>query len=154
MTKACQAHHKRPRGVNGGWEGMEYGKNDFRVVPSLCFKTRVSAKPLIWKKDIYSHANKTHFHKKGFALSLTFWNSEMASRSVKLRLVKSIVQMTYRYRKWQEEAPQDHTCPERSRHSVSSTRNYKIKTMRCHAPTEVSTKSSSQIHEILSGRKT
>ena len=33
----------------------------------------------------YSHANKTHFHKKGFALSLSlnfesgsFWNSEMA----------------------------------------------------------------------------
>ena len=34
----------------------------FPVVPSLCFKARVSA------KLSYSHANKTHFHKRGFAL--------------------------------------------------------------------------------------
>ena len=36
--------------------------------PRLCFKARQIAKPLIRK--CYSHANKTHFHKKGFALSL------------------------------------------------------------------------------------
>ena len=43
-----------------------------RVAPSLCFKPRLSAKPLIWKWFFYSHANKTHFHekKKGLALSL------------------------------------------------------------------------------------
>lgn len=79
----------------------------------------------------------------------------MASRSAKLRQVKNIVEVTYRYQKWREEAPQDHTCPERSRLPVSSTRNYKIKTMPgYHAPTKVSPKPSSQIHEILCGRKT
>ena len=41
----------------------------FRVVLSLCFKVRLSAKPLIWK-CFFSHANKTHFHNKGFALGL------------------------------------------------------------------------------------
>ena len=35
------------------------------------------------KMIFYSHANKTHFHKKGFALSLVMkvrvsWNQEMA----------------------------------------------------------------------------
>ena len=42
----------------------------FRGALSLCFKVRLSAKPLILKWFFYSHANKTHFHKKGFAFSL------------------------------------------------------------------------------------
>ena len=37
----------------------------FRVAPSLCFKARLGA-----KMGCYSLAHKTHFHKKGFALSL------------------------------------------------------------------------------------
>ena len=37
----------------------------FRVAPSLCFKARLGA-----KMGFYSFAHKTHFHKKGFALSL------------------------------------------------------------------------------------
>ena len=49
----------------------------FRVAPSLCFNARLSAKPLI-----YSHANITLLHKKGFTLSLVLkvssWNSGMA----------------------------------------------------------------------------
>ena len=36
----------------------------------LCFKGRPTAKLLIWKWSFYSHANKTHFHMKGFALSM------------------------------------------------------------------------------------
>jgi len=46
-------------------------KSCFRVAPSLRFKARQSAKPLLWFFFLfYTHANKTHFHKKGFALSL------------------------------------------------------------------------------------
>ena len=41
-----------------------------RVPPGLCFKTRVGAQPLIWKSFFHSHANKTHFHKKGCTPSL------------------------------------------------------------------------------------
>ena len=41
----------------------------FRVPPGLCLKTRLSAQPLIWK-NFHSHANKTHFHNKGWALGL------------------------------------------------------------------------------------
>ena len=40
-----------------------------RVAWNLCFKARLNAKTLIWK-CFYSHANKTHFHNKGFALGL------------------------------------------------------------------------------------
>ena len=39
----------------------------FRVAASLCFKARLSAKPLIRKRFFYSHANKPHFHNKRFA---------------------------------------------------------------------------------------
>ena len=35
----------------------------------LCFKGRLTAKLLIWKWSFYSHTNKTHFHREGFALS-------------------------------------------------------------------------------------
>ena len=42
----------------------------FRVPPGLCFKTRVGAQSLIWKSLFDSHANKTHFLKKGCAPSL------------------------------------------------------------------------------------
>ena len=45
-----------------------------RLLPSclisLCFKERLSAKPLIRNHFFYSHANETHFHKKGLAQSL------------------------------------------------------------------------------------
>ena len=41
----------------------------FRVPPGLGIKTRLSAQPL--KCFFHSHANKTHLHKKGCALSLT-----------------------------------------------------------------------------------
>ena len=41
-----------------------------RVASGLFFKARLSAKPLIWKRFFYSHAGKTHFHKKVFVLSL------------------------------------------------------------------------------------
>ena len=42
----------------------------FRVPPGLRSKTRLSAQPLIRKWFFYSHANKTHYHKKGCALGL------------------------------------------------------------------------------------
>ena len=38
----------------------EVSPGHLRVVPSLCFKMRLS---------VYSRANKTHFHKEGFARS-------------------------------------------------------------------------------------
>ena len=37
-----------------------------RVASSLCFNARLSSKPLI----SIIHANKTHFHQRGFALKL------------------------------------------------------------------------------------
>ena len=37
-----------------------------RVASSLCFNARLSSKPLI----LIIHANKTHFHQRGFALNL------------------------------------------------------------------------------------
>ena len=43
-----------------------------RVASSVCFKTRLSAKPLVWKWIFYYHANKTHFQKMGFSLTLVF----------------------------------------------------------------------------------
>ena len=42
----------------------------FRDATSLFCKTRPSAKPFLWWWFFYYHANKTHFHKKGFALGL------------------------------------------------------------------------------------
>ena len=53
-----------------GW-GWELGH--FRIAHSFCFKERLSA--MIFN----SHANKFHFHEKGFALSFKseiFWNLE------------------------------------------------------------------------------
>ena len=41
-----------------------------RPIPSLCFKARLSAKPLTWRWFFYSYTNKTYFHNTGFALSL------------------------------------------------------------------------------------
>lgn len=39
--------------------------------PSPCFKARLSEKPVIWvKRNFFSHANRTHFDKNGFALTL------------------------------------------------------------------------------------
>ena len=40
----------------------------FWVPPSLCIKTRLSAQPFDMEIIFHSHANKTHFHKKGCAL--------------------------------------------------------------------------------------
>ena len=42
----------------------------FRVTQSLCYKVKLSAMPLIRKWCFCSLANKTHFHKKGFSLTL------------------------------------------------------------------------------------
>jgi len=43
-----------------------------RVAPSLCFKTRLSAKPLVWKWIFYYYLNKTHIQNNGFAVTLVF----------------------------------------------------------------------------------
>ena len=48
----------------------------FRVAPSLCFKMRLSAKPLIWKIIFYSHANESHFHEKKILHVASFWQWE------------------------------------------------------------------------------
>ena len=40
-------------------------KGHFRLTPSLSFKARLSW----YENDFFFHANKTHFYKKGFALS-------------------------------------------------------------------------------------
>ena len=42
----------------------------FRVPPDLCFKTRVGRSTFYMEIIFHSHANKTHFHKKGCAPSL------------------------------------------------------------------------------------
>ena len=42
----------------------------FPSCPKLCFKARLSRRPLIWKWIFMAHTNKTQFHKKGSALSL------------------------------------------------------------------------------------
>lgn len=43
----------------------------FPVGPSLCFKARLS-ETIDIKIIFYSHANETHYHRKGFALTLVF----------------------------------------------------------------------------------
>ena len=54
----------------------------FQVTTSLCFKARLSAKPLT-RKWFFPYAKKTCFHKKCFTPCLLeserFWNSEMAN---------------------------------------------------------------------------
>ena len=55
----------------------------FRVAPSLCFKARLSAKlkcEAVNVKMVFSHANKTHLHKKGFALSLVLKEKVLETR--------------------------------------------------------------------------
>ena len=42
----------------------------FRVPPGFCIKTRLSAQSCYGNDFFHSHANKTHFHKKGCALDL------------------------------------------------------------------------------------
>ena len=42
----------------------------FRVSPGFCIKTRLSAQSCYGNDFFHSHANKTHFHKKGCALDL------------------------------------------------------------------------------------
>ena len=44
----------------------------FPVTSSLCFKARLSAKPLIRNDFLNSQAIKTHFHNKILALSFIF----------------------------------------------------------------------------------
>ena len=46
-----------------------------QAAPILCFKVSLTANLLIRKWFFYSHANITHFHKNGFALSL-IWKWE------------------------------------------------------------------------------
>ena len=47
------------------------GNRPFLSSPGPLFPyTRLSVQPLIWKWFFYSHANKTHFYKKGCALRL------------------------------------------------------------------------------------
>ena len=50
---------------------------------SLCFNGRLSANPIDMKMSFYSHANDTHFHKKGFSLSLVFKVRVFVTLSVK-----------------------------------------------------------------------
>ena len=52
----------------------------FRVPPCLCIKTRLSAQAFDMKTIFHSHANKTHFHKKGCALSLILKVSVLGTR--------------------------------------------------------------------------
>ena len=59
----------------------------FRVPPGLCFKTRVGAQPLIF----HSHANKTHFHKKGCAPSLILKVRVFGTRQLEIFLETLIV---------------------------------------------------------------
>ena len=47
----------------------------------LCIETRSSAQPLTDENDIHSHANKTHYHKKGCALGLTLKVRTFGTRS-------------------------------------------------------------------------
>ena len=46
-------------------------RSSVRVPQGLCIKTRLSAQPYDMEMSFHSHANKTHFHKKGCALGLT-----------------------------------------------------------------------------------
>ena len=59
----------------------------FRVPPGLCFETRVGAQPLIF----HSHANKTHFHKKGCAPSLILKVRVFGTRQLEIFLETLIV---------------------------------------------------------------
>ena len=71
----------------------------FRVPLCLCFKASLSAKPLLWN-DFDLHENetacRTHFHMKGFVLSLVLKqaqeNSEMVCSRVRLPYLWSLVQ--------------------------------------------------------------
>ena len=58
---------------------------------SLCFKARLSANPIDMKMSFYSHANDTHFHKKGFSHSLVFKVRVFVTLSVKYvnKLIRS-----------------------------------------------------------------
>ena len=58
-----------------------------RVAPSLCFKARREA--IDMKIISYSHANKTHFDKKGFALVLKVRVFGTRKWSIKLLLPRS-----------------------------------------------------------------
>ena len=44
----------------------------FRVPPSLCIKNEVKCPAFDMEMIFHSHANKTHFHTKGYALGLIF----------------------------------------------------------------------------------
>ena len=48
----------------------------FRVASSLCFKGRLSEKPLFWKRFCY-YANKSHFHNKSCALGIVLKESQV-----------------------------------------------------------------------------
>ena len=59
----------------------------FRVSPGLCIKTRLSAQPLVRKLFFHSHANKTHFHVKRFALGLILKVRGFGTRKKPTKLV-------------------------------------------------------------------
>ena len=61
----------------------------FRVHLCLCFKTRSSAKPFIWKwfcMQFHFHANQSHFHKNGFALRLVLKQRHKGTRKWPMQL--------------------------------------------------------------------
>ena len=62
----------------------------FRVPPGLCFKMRVGAQPLIRKSFFHSHANKTHFHKKGCAPSLILKVRVFGTRNWPIKVKTSV----------------------------------------------------------------
>ena len=59
----------------------------FRVAPNLCFKTRLSGKPMIWKYFFILMEMKLVITRKALYLALFWklglWNTEMAFRSMK-----------------------------------------------------------------------
>ena len=54
--------------------------NCLKLSQSLCFRAKLSGKSLIWNGFFYFHANKTHFHNQGFALSLVLKVSVFGTR--------------------------------------------------------------------------
>ena len=83
---ACATLKKMSESISKGREGRQWIAEKkkktkekktlhighLRVPQGLCLKTRVGAQPLIWKSVFHSHANKSHFHKKGCAPSFIF----------------------------------------------------------------------------------
>ena len=60
--------------------GLICWTSHFQVLPDLCIKTRLSAQPFDLEMIFHSHANKTHFHKKGCTLGLTLKSRGFGTR--------------------------------------------------------------------------